>query len=207
MLSEAAHSAADTITELLLFAAIRSGSRPADDRHPLGHGQASYLWALLAAGFTLVVGAGFSIVHGWDTFTHGEELTDFLVSYVVLAISFGIESVSLWRGLAQLRGEARRWETSPKRLLRHTSDTMLKAVVLEDIAALAGIVIAAAGLGLAQLTGSARWDGAASICIGLLLLTVAAVLIRKNASLLIGRAVPSKVQDGIRETMLAQPEV
>jgi cation diffusion facilitator family transporter len=207
MLSEAAHSAADTVTELLLFTAIRSGSRPPDDRHPLGHGQASYLWALVAAGFTLVVGAGFSILHGWDTIMHGEELTDFLVSYIVLVVSFGIECVSLWRGLRQLRGEARRWGTSPKRLLRLTSDTMLKAVVLEDIAALAGIVLAGGGLAAAQLTGSARWDGVASVLIGLLLLVVAGVLIRNNASLLIGRAVPPSVQDGIRETLLAQPEV
>jgi cation diffusion facilitator family transporter len=207
MLSEAAHSFADTVTELLLYTAIRSGARPADEAHPLGHGSASYLWALLAAGFTLVMGAGFSIVHGWDTIVHGEELTDFPISYIVLAVSFAIESVSLWRGLSQLRGQARRWGTSPKRLLRLTSDTMLKAVVLEDIAALAGLVIAAAGLGLTQLTGSARWDGAASVGIGLLLLAVAVILIRNNASLLIGRAVSPAVQDGIRETMLAQPEV
>ncbi|MEZ0071734.1 cation diffusion facilitator family transporter [Planotetraspora sp. GP83] len=207
MLSEAAHSAADTITEVLLFTAIRHGERPADRRHPLGHGSASYLWAIVAAGFTLVGGAGFSLTHGWHTITHGEDLGDIGISYIVLAVSFAIESVSLWKGLSQLRKEAGRWHVSSGRLLRRTADTMLKAVVYEDIAALVGIAIAGAGLGMAQLTGSSVWDGIASIAIGLLLLVVALVLIRTNASLLIGQAAPAMLQEEIRAVLVAQPEV
>ncbi|ETK36678.1 cation diffusion facilitator family transporter [Microbispora sp. ATCC PTA-5024] len=207
MLSEAAHSAADTATEVLLFTAIRQGGRPADRRHPLGHGRASYLWAIVAACFTLVVGAGFSLTHGWQTIVHGEELGDILVSYIVLAVSFAIESVSLWKGLSQLRGEARRWRVSSRDLLARTSDTMLKAVVLEDVAALAGIAVAALGLVLSQLTGSAVWDGAASIVIGLLLLGVALSLIRTNASLLIGQAAPKILEEEILAELNGQPEV
>ncbi|MCT9930497.1 cation diffusion facilitator family transporter [Planotetraspora sp. A-T 1434] len=207
MLSEAAHSAADTITEVLLFTAIRHGERPADRRHPLGHGSASYLWAIVAAGFTLVGGAGFSLTHGWHTITHGEDLGDIGISYIVLAVSFAIESVSLWKGLSQLRKEAGRWQVSSGRLLRRTADTMLKAVIYEDIAALVGIAIAGAGLGTAQLTGSSVWDGIASIAIGLLLLVVALVLIRTNASLLIGQAAPAMLQEEIRAVLVAQPEV
>ncbi|GAA0392825.1 cation diffusion facilitator family transporter [Microbispora corallina] len=207
MLSEAAHSAADTATEVLLFTAIRQGERPADRRHPLGHGRASYLWAIVAACFTLVVGAGFSLTHGWQTIVHGEELGDILVSYIVLAVSFAIESVSLWKGLSQLRGEARRWQVSSRDLLARTSDTMLKAVVLEDVAALAGIAVAALGLVLSQLTGSAAWDGAASIVIGLLLLGVALSLIRTNASLLIGQAAPKILEEEILAELNGQPEV
>jgi cation diffusion facilitator family transporter len=207
MLSEAAHSAADTVTEVLLFAAIRHGERPADRRHPLGHGRASYLWAIIAASFTLVVGAGFSLTHGWHTISHGEELGEVWVSYVVLAVSFVIESVSLWRGLSQLRTEAGRQQVSSSRLLSRTSDTMLKAVVLEDIAALAGIVIAGLGLALSSLTGTAFWDGAASIAIGLLLLAVALVLIKTNASLLIGQSASTALEDEIRAMLVAQPEV
>ncbi|MEU7937092.1 cation diffusion facilitator family transporter [Microbispora bryophytorum] len=207
MLSEAAHSAADTATEVVLFAAIRHGERPADSRHPLGHGRAAYLWAIVAACFTLVVGAGFSLTHGWHTITAGESLGDIGVSYLVLAVSFAIESVSLWKALRQLRGEAGRWRVSPGRLLRRTSDTVLKAVVLEDSAALIGIATAAVGLLLSQLTGSAVWDGAASIVIGLLLLGVALTLIRTNASLLIGQAAPRGLQEEIRSELVAHPEV
>ncbi|WP_147942131.1 cation diffusion facilitator family transporter [Microbispora sp. CSR-4] len=207
MLSEAAHSAADTATEVVLFAAIRHGERPADSRHPLGHGRAAYLWAIVAACFTLVVGAGFSLTHGWHTITEGESLGDVGVSYVVLGVSFAIESLSLGKALRQLRGEARRWRVSPGRLLRRTSDTVLKAVVLEDSAALLGIATAGVGLLLSRLTGSAVWDGAASIVIGLLLLGVALSLIRTNASLLIGQAAPYGLQEEIRGELAAQPEV
>ncbi|GAA4598721.1 cation diffusion facilitator family transporter [Planotetraspora phitsanulokensis] len=207
MLSEAAHSAADTVTEVLLFTAIRHGERPADRRHPLGHGRASYLWAIIAACFTLVVGAGFSLTHGWHTISHGEELGGVAVSYIVLVVSFAIESVSLWRGLSQLRTEAGRQQISARRLLSRTADTMLKAVVLEDIAALAGLVIAGLGLALSQITGSAVWDGVGSMAIGLLLLGVALTLIWTNASLLIGQAAPSGLEDEIRAVLVAQPEV
>ncbi|MEW9531392.1 cation diffusion facilitator family transporter [Microbispora sp. NPDC049125] len=207
MLSEAAHSAADTVTEVLLFTAIRQGERPPDPRHPLGHGRASYLWAILAACCTLVVGAGFSLTHGWHTITHGEDLGDVRISYIVLAVSFVIECVSLWKGLTQLRNEAGRWQVSSRRMLSRTSDTTLKAVVLEDTAALVGIAVAAAGLAMSQLTGSSMWDGVASMAIGLLLLVVALILIRSNASLLIGQSAPSSLEEEIRAELACQPEV
>lgn len=207
MLSEAAHSAADTVTEVLLLVALRSGGKPADRRHPFGYGKAGFFWALMAACATLVGGAGFSITHGVHTIVHGEDLTDFTLSYVVLAISFVIEGISFLKGSAQVRGEARRWGVSSLRLVSRTSDTALKAVMFEDTAALAGLVVAAAGLLMSQLTGSALWDGLASVVIGLLLLAVALSLIASNVSLLIGRAAPRTIEAEIRATLLAQPEV
>lgn len=207
MLSEAAHSAADTVTEVLLLVALRRGEKPADRRHPFGYGKAGFFWALMAAGATLVGGAGFSITHGIHTIVHGEDLSDLTLSYVVLAVSFAIESVSFFKALSQLRGEARRWGVSPLRLVRRTSDTALKAVMFEDTAALIGLVIAALGLLGSQLTGSALWDGVASVAIGVLLLVVALILISSNVSLLIGQAVPATVEAEIRATLQAQPEV
>ncbi|WP_459799195.1 cation diffusion facilitator family transporter [Herbidospora sp. RD11066] len=207
MLSEAAHSAADTVTEVLLFTAIKRGEKPADRGHPLGYGNAAFLWALIAACFTLVVGAGFSVTHGFHTIFDGEELTDFTLSYVVLAVSFVLEGVSMFQGLRQLRQSASRWETRPFALLRRTSDTMLKAVVLEDSAALAGIVIAGAGLGLTQLTGNTVFDGIGSVLIGLLLLFVAVTLIRANASLLLNRSASPALEGRIREHLEVLPEV
>ncbi|WP_406673028.1 cation transporter dimerization domain-containing protein [Nonomuraea sp. N2-4H] len=88
-----------------------------------------------------------------------------------------------------------------------TSDTALKAVLFEDGAALIGLLVAAGGLLGSQLTGSALWDGVASVVIGLLLLVVAVTLIRTNLSLLIGQAAPESVQNGIRAVLLDQPEV
>ncbi|MDP9844980.1 cation diffusion facilitator family transporter [Streptosporangium lutulentum] len=207
MLSEAMHSAADTVTEVLLFVAVRRGGKSADVRHPFGHGKAGFFWALMAAFATLIGGAGFSITHGVQEIIHGEELADLTISYAVLAISFVIEGISFLRALSQVRGEARRLDVSPRRYVAKTSDTALKAVLYEDAAALAGLLIAAGGLMAYQLTGSNLWDGVASMLIGLLLLLVALHLIWVNASLLIGQAAPARMEDEIRAEMLALPEI
>lgn len=207
MLSEAAHSMADTVTEVLLFTAVRRGARPADERHPFGYGKESYIWALLAALCTFVAGAGFSITHGLHVLEHGETPGPFGVSYAVLVIAFAIESVSLARAARQVRGSAARWRISPFRYLRLTADTAVKAVALEDSAALVGLVLAGAGLGLTQLTGSPVWDGIASIAIGVLLFGVAAVLARANVSLLVGRSVPARLRQVIETELTALPAV
>ncbi|MFY1692345.1 cation diffusion facilitator family transporter [Plantactinospora sp. WMMB782] len=207
MLSEGAHSIADTTTEVLLYTALRRGARPADVRHPFGYGKESYVWAFIAAVFTFVVGAGFSITHGVNTIRHGEHTGEFLVSYVVLAISFLIETVSLSRAVRQIRRQSRQRRISPARFLRNTADTTVKAVFLEDTAALVGISLAAAGLTLSHLTGTEFWDGLASIMIGLLLLVVATILARSNISLLVGRAVPPPMHDEIRRQLGTLPAV
>jgi cation diffusion facilitator family transporter len=207
MLSEAAHSLADTTTEVLLFTALRRGARPADERHPFGYGKESYVWAFIAALFTFVAGAGFSITHGVHTIRFGEHSGEYLVSYVVLAISFVIESVSLTRAVRQVRAAAGRWRVTPARFLRVTPDTTIKAVFLEDSAALVGLLLAAAGLGLAQATGDEMWDGLASIAIGLLLLAAAATLARTNISLLVGRAATPRIRRMIVEEIAAIPTV
>jgi cation diffusion facilitator family transporter len=207
MLSEAAHSVGDTVNEVLLVVALRRGAHPADRSHPFGYGQESFFWALLAAFATFVLGAGFSITHGLHTISHGQIEDDFGLSYIVLAVAFVLESVSLRRSLTQLRRAADRWDVDPAAYLRRTPDTALKAVVLEDVAALAGLLIAAAGLGLEEVTGSVFWDGAASVLIGLLLLVVAGKLARDNVSLLTGEAAPARFEEALRDEIDAQPGI
>ncbi|WP_320776179.1 cation diffusion facilitator family transporter [Streptomyces sp. CRN 30] len=203
MLSEAAHSVADTVTEVLLLTSLKRGARPADEDHPLGHGPERYIWALLAAVATFVGGAVFSIYDGVHTLARGEELGDPLLSYLVLAVAFLLEGYSLRTGVKQARGEAARARVPFGRYLRRTPDTAVKAVVMEDSAALVGLVLAAGGLLGGQLTGSGVWDGAASLCIGALLLHVAWVLGRSNAEFLIGRALPRPARERIRAELLA----
>ena len=207
MLSEAAHSLADTTTEVLLFTALRRGARPADERHPFGYGKESYVWAFIAALFTFVAGAGFSITHGVHTIRDGEHSGEYLVSYVVLAVSFVIESISLARAVRQVRGSARRWRVTPARFLRATPDTTIKAVFLEDSAALVGLLLAGGGLALAHATGNEVWDGLASVAIGVLLLAAATTLARSNMSLLVGRAAPPRVRRMIEDELAAIPTV
>jgi cation diffusion facilitator family transporter len=207
MLSEAAHSLADTITEVFLFVALRRAGKPADEEHPFGYGKESFVWAAIAALFTFIGGAGFSIYHGVTTIISGEESGDYLWSYIVLAVSFAAEGTSFLRARRQVNDESQRWDTSPFRFLRLTADTTVKAVYFEDSAALIGLILAAAGLFVTQMTGSELYDGLASIAIGLLLLLVATILARSNVSLLVGRAVPRRVHNQIAEDLAAMPIV
>ncbi|MEV4543445.1 cation diffusion facilitator family transporter [Micromonospora echinaurantiaca] len=207
MLSEAVHSVADTTTEALLYLALRRGARPADARRPFGYGKESYVWAFLAAVFTFVAGAGFAVTHGVTTILVHEHSGDYLVSYVVLAVSFVIESVSLARAARQVRAESRRWRTTPRRYLRLTADTTVKAVFLEDSAALIGLVLAAAGVALSELTADELYDGIASILIGVLLLVVAVTLALRNLSLLVGRSVPARLRREIDRELTDLPTV
>ncbi|HZE39877.1 MAG TPA: cation diffusion facilitator family transporter [Stackebrandtia sp.] len=195
MLSEAAHSVADTTTEVFLYVALLRGARPADRRHPFGYGREAYFWAFLAAAFMFIVGGGFSITHGYSEITARKPPGDYLVSYVVLVVSFGLETISLIKGLRQTNGAAKRLDVKWWTYLRLTPDTSVKAVVLEDLAALTGLVLAGAGLVLTELTGDPLYDGAASILIGVLLITVAVTLAINNKSLLIGQSVPLRLQN------------
>ncbi|MGW0691362.1 cation diffusion facilitator family transporter [Streptomyces sp. NBC_01578] len=207
MLSEAAHSVADTVTEVLLLTALKRSGKPADEEHPLGYGPERYIWALLASVATFVGGAVFAFYDGIHTLVQGEELGDPLISYIVLAVAFLLEGFSLRTGLRQVRGEAARLGAPTTHYLRHTPDTAVKAVVMEDSAALAGLVLAAGGLLGGQLSGSGVWDGVASLLIGALLVYVAWVLGRSNAQLLIGRPVPKAMRAGIREELLSVPHI
>ncbi len=207
MISESAHSLADTITEVFLFVALRRGVRPADEEHPFGYGKESFVWAFIAAVFTFVGGAGFSIYHGIQTVINGEHTGEYLWSYVVLAVSFVAEGTSFLRARRQVAGESRRWGITPSRFLRLTPDTTVKAVYFEDSAALIGLILAGGGLALTQLTGNELWDGLASIAIGLLLFLVAAILAHTNASLLVGRSVPRRMHNQIAADLAAIPIV
>jgi cation diffusion facilitator family transporter len=191
MLAEAAHSAADTLNQALLLTSVHRGERPADPRHPFGYGQERYFWSLLAAFGIFIAGAGFSVFEGVLALgRHSSENP--LIAYVVLAVSAAAEGTSLVRALIQLRSEARRGNMEVIDHIRSNPDTTVKATMFEDSAAIAGLVLAALGLALRQVTGSPVWDGAASIAIGGLLVAVAVRLGLDSRDFLIGRAAAPK---------------
>jgi cation diffusion facilitator family transporter len=207
MMSEAAHSFADTITEVLLLTALKRSEKPADGSHPLGYGRERYIWAMFASVATFVGGAVFSVTDGVRTLANGEVPGDPLVSYLVLALAFVLEGSSLLKGLRQVRGEAARHDVPVLTFLEHTPDTTVNAVVMEDAAALVGLALAACGLLGGQLTGSGVWDGISSLCIGVLLAWVAFVLGRANATMLIGRSAPARMEREVERILLEQPDV
>src|SRR5215218_8336045 len=207
MLSEAAHSVADTVTEVFLFVALKRGNRAPDAKHPFGYGRETYFWAFLASLATFGLGAVFSVWQGISTILGGEEQGEPLVAYIVLSVSFVLEGASWLKAVRQVRGAARKWRVSPGRYLSATTDTTVKAVTFEDTAALIGLVLAALGLFLEHLTGNPAWDGAAAITIGVLLLAVAYALARANVSLLIGQAASPRIEEQLRQEILALPHV
>jgi cation diffusion facilitator family transporter len=180
MLSEAAHSVADTFTEALLLTALRRSSRPADRRHPFGYGKERYFWSLMAAVSIFTSGAVFALYEGFNTiFGEGHEQTSAWVGYAVLGAAFVLEGISWLRAVRQVRAESAAEKRTLREYLRLLDDPTVKTVFFEDSAALVGLLIAFAGLALHDLTGDAVWDGLASVLIGLLLAFVAYLQVRE----------------------------
>ena len=188
MLAEAAHSAADTLNQAFLLTSLNRGRKPADRDHPFGYGQERYFWSLLAAFGIFVAGAGFSFFEGMLAFTRPARAENVAVAYLVLVAAGAAECISLVRAYRQMRGEAARRHASLPEHIRSSPDTTVKAALFEDSVAVVGLALAAAGIGLRQLTGSAVPDGAASIAIGVLLVIVAIRLGADSKNLLIGRS-------------------
>ena len=207
MLAETAHSVADTVNEVLLYVGVRSGARPANQRHPFAYGKAGYIWSLLAAVGIFVVGGLFAIAVGVQTLLHPEPVTNVAVGVAVLLVSAGLEAMSWRTAHRQLRAEAAARNLDLGEYLVTSSDPTPAAVFLEDSASLVGIALALAALVLHILTGSALWDGAASLLIGLLLIAVAVVLMRRNLALLIDESAPADIGKRLHQAVAREPWV
>jgi cation diffusion facilitator family transporter len=209
LLSEAAHSVGDSTTEVLLLVALRRSDRPADRRHPFGYGKERYFWSLIAAGAIFVSGAAFSVWEGIHTILGGgQEPTDKLwINYPVLVLAACFEGASFIQAYRRARGQARRSRKSLVGLFRDPEDPTVNSVAMEDSAALVGIVIALVGVGMHQLTGSAVYDGIASLLIGFLLLFVAFVLARATGDLLIGKQASTRLLSEIEQFLENEVEI
>jgi cation diffusion facilitator family transporter len=207
LVAEAAHSWADSGNEIFLLMANRRSKRPADRTHPMGYGREAYVWSLFAALGLFVAGAVVSVSQGVGELVHPESASNFVIGYIVLAVSFVLEGTSFLQSVRQAKPEA---ESMNRDLIDHvlaTSDPTLRAVFAEDSAALVGVVLAAAGLGLHQLTGSPIPDAVGSILIGLLLGAVAIVLINRNRRFLVGQEADPEVRAAAIRALMAAPEV
>jgi cation diffusion facilitator family transporter len=207
LVAESAHSWADTGNEIFLVVANRRSRRPPDRAHPFGHGREAYVWSLFAALGLFVAGAAVSVTHGIQELIHSEPAGDFVVGYVVLAVSFVLEAISFRQSARQAKREA---ESLQRDLLEHvlaTSDPTLRAVFAEDSAALVGLLIAAAGLGAHEATGSPIPDAVGSILVGLLLAVVAGTLINRNRRFLVGEEADPRVRTAALNALMSAPEV
>lgn len=205
MLSEGIHSVVDTGDGLLVLLGLHLAKRPPSKRHPYGHGLEVYFWSLVVAMAIFAVGGGVSIYEGIHRLSIGETPRLTWWTYAVLGVAFVFEGSS-WtiamREFKRTRGRRGIWTA-----IERSKDPTTFIVVLEDSAALIGIVIAATGITLSHLLDVPALDALASILIGLLLATVAAILARETWSLLIGEAASPELVDSIQAIAKRQPHV
>lgn len=207
MVAEAAHSWSDTGNEIFLLVAERTGRKPRDAAHPRGYGRATYIWSLVAAFGLFSAGAVVSVWHGVTELFSTREDATYLANYIVLGIAFVLEGTSFIQATRQVRGGARKFGAKPLAYVSETSNPTLRAVFFEDFSALVGLLIAAAGIGLHQLTGNHEYDAVASILIGLLLAGVAIFLMRRNMEYLLGEDQGPEVKRVVLERLLRHPEI
>jgi cation diffusion facilitator family transporter len=205
MLAESVHSVADTGNEVLLLVGRDRSSRPPSDEHPFGFGRERYFYGFVVSVMLFTVGAAFSVYEGAHKLANPEQVRSPVVAFVVLALSAVLEAFSLRtviREANKVRGN-RSWPT----FIRRTKAPELPVVLLEDLAALIGLVFAFIGVALSALTGNGRWDGAGSLGIGVLLATAAAILAVETKSLLIGESASAEMQRMIIAALEDGPEV
>lgn len=205
MLAEGVHSTADSCNQVLLLVGGRRAKRPASRLHPFGYGPFRYLYAFMVALIIFLAGGLFALYEGWHKMRGGEELESPLWAFAVLGVAIVLESLSLRTAVRESR--APRGDLSYLQFVRRTRAPDLAVVLLEDFAALVGLVLALVGVTLTVITGDGVWDGVATIGIGLLLITVAALLGAETRSLLIGESATDDVLVLIENAVLAEPRV
>jgi len=210
MLAEGVHSLADAGNQVLLLVGGRRAKKAADEEHPFGYGRERYVFAFVVAIILFSVGGMFSLYEGWhkiEEYLAGEH-TDLNLPWIplaVLAVAIVLESLSLRTAL--IEANKVRGSESLFSFIRHAKQPELPVILLEDIAALTGLVFAFAGVGLSLLTGNVIWDGIGTIAIGVLLVAVAIILGIETQSLLVGEGANPRDVARIRQAFVDHPMV
>jgi cation diffusion facilitator family transporter len=197
MLTEGVHSVVDSTNQLLLMWGRRQSRKPADKYHPFGYGRELYFWSFVVAVLVFALGAGVSIYEGILHILEPEPAVSPAIAYAVLLVAFLLEG---WSTLAAFREfKAAKAGLGWFAAIKRSKDPPTFIVLLENGAAMAGIIAAAAGVFLSQLTHNPFFDGAASVVIGIILGVTALVLARESKGLLIGEAADPELVRGLRE--------
>ena len=205
MASEGVHSLADSGNQILLLVGAKRARRPADQAHPFGYGSVRYIYAFVVSIILFTLGGVFALYEGWHKIHDGGPLTSPAWAFGVLFVSIGLESLSLRTAVGesnQVRGGV-----SWLRFVREAKAPELPVVLLEDVGALVGLVLALIGVGMATITDDGRWDGLGSMAIGLLLVVIAVFLAIEMSSLLIGEAADPAQVAAIEAALTDSPDV
>jgi cation diffusion facilitator family transporter len=205
MLAEGVHSLADSGNQLLLLLGGRKARKKADAEHPFGYGRERYVYAFVVSIILFSVGGVFSLYEGVEKLTHPHPLEVPWLPILVLVVAIGLESFSLRTAVKEsnhVRG-SQNWI----QFVRHAKQPELPVVLLEDVAALMGLVFALTGVGLTIITGNPMWDGIGTIAIGVLLVLVAVILGIETKSLLVGEGASPSDNQKILAALNGHPQV
>jgi cation diffusion facilitator family transporter len=205
MLTEGVHSVVDSTNQLLLMWGRRQAKRAPDKLHPFGYGRELYFWSFVVAVLVFSVGAGVSVYEGILHIASPEPAVDPLMAYAVLLLAFLLEGWSTLEAFGDFKKA--KGDLGWFQAMRRSKDPPAFIVLLENGAAMAGIIAAAIGLLLAQLTHDPFYDGAASVVIGVILGLTAAWLAHESKGLLIGEAADPVLVDNLRQLACDQDGV
>ncbi|WP_223693915.1 cation diffusion facilitator family transporter [Leifsonia poae] len=205
MLAEGVHSLADSGNQLLLLLGGRKAKKLADREHPFGYGRERYVYAFVVSIILFSVGGVFSLYEGFEKLSHPDPLDNWWLPLLVLVVAIGLESFSLRTAVHESRPH-KVGMTWPQ-FIRRAKAPELPVVLLEDVAALTGLVFALAGVGLTVITGNGVWDAVGTLLIGALLIVVAIILGIETKSLLVGEGASDADVAAIEQAVLAGPEV
>ncbi|WP_267388726.1 cation diffusion facilitator family transporter [Sphingomonas sp. GC_Shp_3] len=205
MLTEGFHSVVDSLNQVLLLYGQHRGKRPPDVDHPFGYGRELYFWSFVVAILIFAVGAGVSVYEGFVHIQEPEPLLDPLVNYIVLGVAFALEGTSWVLAMREFSADnrGRGWWSA----IRRSKDPAGFIVLFEDSAALAGLVIAAAGVWASHHFDDPRIDGVASVLIGVLLGLIAMLLAREAKGLLIGEGADPAIVAEVRKIVDGYPAI
>jgi cation diffusion facilitator family transporter len=205
MLAESVHSLADTGNQGLLLLGGRQAKKKADARHPFGYGRERFVYAFVVSIILFSVGGVFSLYEGIEKLQHPHELDNVWIPIGVLVFAIIAEAFSFRTAIKEanhVRGK-QGWVA----FIRHSKSPELPVVLLEDFAALIGLILALGGVGLTILTGNSAFDAIGTLAIGVLLVLVAIVLGIETKSLLVGEGASVHDTTQIRDAINAQPQV
>lgn len=205
MLAESVHSLADTSNQALLLIGGRRATRTATPEHPFGFGRERYVYPFVVSIILFTIGGAFSLYQGFEKLKQPEPLEVPWLPILVIAIAIGLESYSFRTAVRE--SNRVRGDQSWVQFVRRAKSPELPVVLLEDLAALTGLFLALAGVGLTIITGDSVWDAVATLAIGVLLIAVAVILGTETKSLLVGEGATPEDAVRIRDAINADPDI
>jgi cation diffusion facilitator family transporter len=205
MLSEAIHSVADSLNQVLLLIGGKRAQREATERHQFGYGRVRYVYGFIVAIVLFLVGGVYSAYEGWHKISHPEHISDPHIAFIVLIVAIVLEAFSFRTAIREankLRGKR-----SMTKFIKDARQPELPVILLEDFGALVGLLLALFGVTMATITHDGRWDGLGAISIGVLLILIAIVLVREMTGMLIGEAALPEEVSAVERAIESAPIV